>query len=272
MFNENPYQVEPYGVEWAGVIPATQDDIVYNWLSLSNDDFVITKTNYDSSHILESLTFNRPLTDWIWELNYLFREKVITFEGYVKADTSELLNDELDRIKQILLQPQKNLDIKVNWTIRRAVASCVNPSSMFFREHYNLTIIPINIEFRVVEFFKELTSTNVNLPWKTIDLLEETYNDWSAKADPLITIVFNSALSVNSVVFTNNNSITISETISSWDILIINTKEKEVTINGSQIDYSWIFPRLDPWANSFTLDINGTFNYDFNLAYFNTYL
>jgi len=273
MYNENIYNLEPYNVEWAWVQALTQDNITFNGLSLQNENFIISSTTFDNSHLIENDIFNRPLTDWVWELNFFFREKVVTMTWYIKSDNAENLNNEVDRIKKIILQNSKNLDIKVNWTIRRALATCINADSLFIREHYHITFLPIEIQFRASEFFKETIRQNITLSWKTAWFIEELYNDWSAKSNPLITITFNSATSVTEIIFTNSdNNITINETILSWDIVQIDVEEKQVLINDAEVDYSWIFPRLNPWTNSYQIEIDWTKNFDFNLSYFNTYL
>lgn len=272
MYNEDSYNIAQYNEQWTWTETVAQDDIVYNGLSLQNENFIISETNFDSSHNIENATYNRPLTDWIWELNYFFREKLIRFIWTVKASNAEELNNEIDRIKKIVLQNNKDLDVKVNWTIRRAKASCVNPPSLFNRRHYNITFIPIVLEFRINEFMKETIRNNLTLTWQTAWFVEEIFNIWSAKANPLITITINSASWVNEIIFTNNETITINETIGASDIIKIDTEEKQVLINDVDVDYSWTFPRLDPWVNNFQLQINWTVNYDFNLSYFNTYL
>lgn len=273
MYNQNPYNTEQFNVEWNWVSVSIQDDIVYNGLSLQNENFTITSSNFDNSHIIENEIYNRPLTDWVWDLNYFFREKIITFRWTVKAENSEALNNEIDRIKKIVLQQKKNLDIKVNWTIRRALATCINSETLFTKEFYNITFINIELQFRAIEFFKETSRQNILLTSQTAWFIEELYNNWSAKANPLITFTFSSVTSVNEIIFTNaGESITINETIFASDVVQIDVEQRQVLINDADVDYSWVFPRLDPWVNSYQIEINWTKTFDFNLSYFNTYL
>jgi len=273
MYNENEYNLKPYNIEWGWVSLTSQDDIVFNGLSLQNENFTITNSSFDNSHLIENEIFNRPLTDWVWELNFFFREKIIKFSWKISTENAEELNNEIDRIKKIVLQNSKNLDIKVNWVIRRWNATCINAEELFFREFYNVTFINIELQFRVTEFFKEIIRQNITLSWQTAWFIEEIYNDWSAKANPLVTITFNSVTSVDEIIFTNWwDTITIDETIINWNILQIDVEEKQVLINDVEVDYSWTFPRLDPWVNSYQIEINWTKNFDFNLSYFNTYL
>jgi len=273
MYNKNEYNLSPYNIEWGWITTTSQDDIVFNGLSLQNENFTITNSSFDNSHLIENEIFNRPLTDWVWELNFFFREKIVKFTWKISTENAEELNNEIDRIKKIVLQNNKNLDIKVNWIIRRAKATCINWEELFFREFYNITFLPIELHFRVLEFFKETWKQINLLSAQTIWFTEELYNNWSAKANPLITITFNSVTSVSEIIFTNaGNNITINETILVSDVVQIDVEEKQVLINDIEVDYSWTFPRLDPWFNSYQIEIDWTKNFDFNLSYFNTYL
>jgi hypothetical protein len=119
--------------------------------------------------------------------------------GYITADTSEDLYNEIDRFKRILLQNNKNLDIKVNGTIRRAKASLLNADTLFNREYYNVTFIPFTLSFRALNKFKEIKSQSNTITSQTGDFNEVEYNFGSAKAQPKCIFVFNSTSSTDTI-------------------------------------------------------------------------
>ena len=251
-----------------------QDDIVYNGYWLQNANITVSNISYDNWHSVDSETFNNPLTDLWWELNYFFRTKTISLNWYIKSDTAENLNIAIDTFKKVLWENNKDLDIKVNWNIRRAKASCINMDSLFDRQHYNITFLNFSITFRVVsEFFKELQRQTQSLLWYTWTFTEEIVNRWTVKTNPMFGILLNSATSVTSINITMwNNSITVLDTYSASDVIQIDCQNKTVKINSIEVDYTWTFPILEVWVNSYTFTIDWTVNFDLNLSYFNNYL
>jgi hypothetical protein len=84
----------------------------------------------------------------------------VTAAGYMKAESEETMNNEIDRLKKILLQNQKDLIIKVNGNPRFAKASLINGESIFDREHFHITFLPFTFQFRVLEKFRDITAKN----------------------------------------------------------------------------------------------------------------
>jgi hypothetical protein len=252
-----------------------QDDITYNGYSLQNENITISKTDFYNWNSVSSDTYNNPLTDLWWELNYFFRSKTVVLEWYLKASSWEELNNRIDDFKKILWQNNKILDIKVNGTIRRAKASCINIDSLFWtREHYHISIIPFIIQFRVIsDFFQELTRQNQSFTWLTSGFIEELTNRWSVRTNPVVNILLNSVSWTNQIYFEIwDRRIIISDTFSNSDSIIIDCQSKKVKINNVDVDYSWVFPILETWVNSYEFWINWTVNYDITVSYFNNFL
>ena len=111
------------------------------------------------------------------------------------------MNNEIDRLKKILLQNQKDLIIKVNGNPRVAKASLINGESLFDREHFHITFLPFTLQFRVLEKFRDITAQNYLIASQTGNFTEEIFNSGSAKVEPIITFVFNSASGVNTISF-----------------------------------------------------------------------
>lgn len=274
MFNVNLFNQVPFN--YISLLSATtpQWDIVYNDYNLQNWSIIISSTSFDNWNSISSDTYSNPLTDLWWELNYFFREKIVRFTWSIKADTAELFNNKIDEFKKILWQNNKNLDIKVNWTIRRAKASCINLNSMFERKHYNITWMPFVLEFRVVAgFFKELTKQSQGFIWLTAWFIEEITNRGSIRTNPTLNILINSTTWSDEIVFWIwEDEITINESLNDSDIILIDCEEKTVKINNIEVDYTGVFPILEVWVNSYTIAINWTVNYNTTLSYFNNFI
>jgi hypothetical protein len=275
MFNNflfNWWTFNQIDILWNANFP--QDSIVYNGYWLQNANIIVSNLSYDNWHSINSETFNNPLTDLGWELNYFFRDKTITLNWFMKSDTAENLNISIDTLKKVLWENNKDLDIKVNWTIRRAKASCINIDSLFERQNYNITFIWFSITFRVVsEFFKELQRQTQSLLWQTATFTEEITNRWTVRTNPVFSILLNSVTSVTSISIAMwSNTITMLDTYSASDVIQIDCQNKTVKINSVEVDYTWTFPVLEVWVNSYTFTINWTKNFDLNLSYFNNYL
>lgn len=250
------------------------EDVMYNWFWLSNDFICINKISDSNWNSVSSETYSNPLADLWWELNYYFREKIIEIRGTLKANNAEDLNNRIDTLKKVLWQNNKNLDIKVNWTVRRAKASCVNINSLFDRNHYNITWIPFTIQFRIIsEFFAETLRQSQTFTSLTAWFIEEVTNRGSVKTEPTVNILINSTTWTDNISFTIwDNSLIITENISTNNTILIDCKEKTVKINWNEIDFSWTFPILEVWANNYEITINGTVNYNITVYYFNNFL
>jgi phage-related protein len=69
-----------------------------------------------------------------------------------------------------------------------------------------------------------------------------------------------------------SDTITITNTFSASDVLVIDCEDKTVKLNWIAIDYSGVFPILEVGVNSYTITINWTKNFDITLSYFNNFL
>jgi len=273
MYWINPFWIKPFASFFTWVITQVEADYLYNNYQLKNDNIIITKDNFDNSHDIQSDYFDRPLADGGVQENYFFRKKNVRLDGYIKADTPEELNIAIDNLKWAILQSNKKLQIKVNWVIREANASLINGSSLFSREYFHLTFIPFSLEFRALEKFKEIKRVSNSILNQTATLIAAQYNFGTATALPVFTISFNSASWVNNIAIELwDSEIIITESISSSDVLIIDCDNKTITLNGSEVDYLWVFPELMVWDNTYTITTNGTYDYNMTIYYFNTYL
>ena len=275
MFNLNLFNNAVFNEVPAGIVSPPQDDFVYNDFWLHNDIYKIYNSNFDNGHRPENTTYSNPLADLGGQLSYRFRNKIVRLKWRIKTSTALELNEEIDKLKRILSQPEKNLDIRVNGNIRRAKASCINTNGLFDRQHYNITRLPFTLEFEIIwQFSRELTRQSITENWLTATSTNiEINNKGTVKTNPTISILFNSAISVDEITFTiNDRAIIINETILTNDVVNIDCENKTVKINSIEVDFMGTFPFLEVGVNTCTIEINETKNFDITISYFNNFL
>lgn len=235
------------------------------------EGFVLQSDNVISSIILDSSTpmrevtrFNIPRQDGLGVIGDYFRERKIKITGVLKYDTGEDLENGLDTMKKGLMVLEGNMYRKVNDTIRVIRATLTNPNEMFSRrEAYHVSFCPFDLEF-----------TSFDPMWKSLDyvavenlgITNPAYsnifvNEGTYKTDPVLTIDIVSATSVTAIEFTNNqngDTIEIVRAFSAADLVVIDTENKSVTVNGIEVDYNGEFPQLECDSNSYTITVTGS--------------
>ena len=134
--------------------------------------------------------------------------------------------------------------------------------------------VPFSFDFRIInEFQKEIITQSQTLTSQTAGFTEEIVNRWSAKSFPSITILLNSATTVTSIsIVMWDNTITVLDTYSASDVIVIDGVNKTVKINSVEVDYTWTFPVLEVWVNSYTITLDWTYNFDLTATYFNNFI
>jgi len=244
---------------WPALTTTIQEDIVYNGFWLQNN-YIVTSTN-NENNLIDFESFDNPFNNWRGFLSYFQRGKTISFNVTIKWDNQEDFNNRLDELRKALFQSNKNLDVKVNWEVRRIKASCISNPKNF--NHFNINFLKTTIEFETLEpFFYELGYQSTNFQNKTTSFIEEISNEWSAEADLLFHFIFKTANVSEVEVSLWENTITINETIVDWDVLVIDWENKTVKLNNIEVDYLWSFPVLWVNINLINFDITGTFDAD----------
>jgi hypothetical protein len=246
--------------------------VYWNYV-LHKTDFVrATAINYDDANNIDIDTFNNPLDDWQTATSYYIRWKVINVKWVISKDNSDELNQEIDTFKSHIFVPEQKLSIKVNGEVREATAYCswVN----FARDYYHINFVPFDVSFVITsEVWETFKYESHTVSWLTTTLVNEVINYWKFKAKPVIIITINSTTATNEVIVTLwSSTITISETLVANDIIIIDRENLTITINDVQVDYIWTIPSLEQWRNAYTVQMNGTYNYDVTINYKKTFI
>jgi len=151
-------------------------------------------------------------------------------------------------------------------------------NATFDRSGGHITHIPFELEFVGLKSFWQSSSYVSENYFATTDLsfTESVSNDGSIDSQPVFLFSVSSATSVTGLTITNNDTgaqISISEAISSSDVVVFNSEEKTVEINGSEVEFDGTFPELRVGLNSFTITAIATaIEYDLTVKFKNNYL
>jgi len=239
--------------------------------SLVWDGYTVTKINHDDLWDVNYETYNNPRSNGGWVLGRYYRGHSITIDITVTGDTPAQLQNRIDEMKKWIAWLEDYLYIRTPVDQRRIKGTVV--SIDFGREHYQVTYVQAKITFRTVKpFFEAITGQSLSRIADTASFLDEFIHAGTATTLPRIYMIFSSATVSALQITISGVAFNILESITSGDTLIIDSDTKTVTINGTAVDYSGIFPEFAPGANSISVTITGTCTVDTTIICAKTYL
>jgi len=211
-----------------------------------------------------------------------YTNKMITLNGWLISNTATALRTWADEFKGYLRPNEKNLDVETyggSGVYRRYVCSCSSLSIP--EEHWQTTQVPYSCEFLCQPFGKATSTTTINLnsggnitatPHNENVSITGTY-----KCKPTITITVVSETDLTAIKFendTNDDWIQVSRSFAAAEVLVIDCDNETVKVDGTAIDFTGIFPKLDPSTNALVLEVtdSGAFSYTASVSYTSTYL
>jgi hypothetical protein len=231
--------------------------ITYNSYNLQTATIVMTNLEFLSSEKnvnmprISSTDINKFIESYI-------ANKTIKYTGYIKGTSASDADDKLDELKQnVLLNQVANLDIGYGNSTRRYRA--VTQSVEVIDESPALDIKQIEILFNTAEPLGLATSTHsISYTSETADPITKTVTfSGTYYALPKYTVTVSSAsnmtaLSIKTV--ETNQEVIITQNFAGNDIVIVDTREKEVKYNGTSVDYEGIFPLAQQGTNDITFN------------------
>lgn len=240
------------------------DDIEFDGYSLQNSSIISQDIVIYSSPSRELLPYKVPRNDGGRLNGNYYRDRRIRIKGIIQAASRTLLEQAMDTFKRRMHTPEGNLDLKQGGEIRRIPATLQNSGEMFAeRKGYHITYTPFQLEFLALDpFFHDMdytaeTSENVT----SLNFGVTVENLGTIYARPVVTIIFEAATSVTAIAFnnaSNDGAMSITRSFVAGDILVIDAEESTVTVNGVQVDYDGIFPRLDYGSNNCSIVTTGS--------------
>lgn len=247
----------------------------YNWYDFQSPNFRLANVpNIDNPNI-QMDSFDKALNHGGWFNGLYYKTKTITVQGTIIASDEADLEDQIDNLKNRVLQPEKILTYrKRNDIVISAIAYCTWLDIQ--RQHYHITFCPVTLTFSVLDPF--LYDTTLNEDARTINTATANWTvtvlAWNVDVQPRIILNFVSASGTNSISYTmNGQTIIINKTISAWDIIIIDCGNKDVTINSVWgQNYLGEFPSIPLWLNNYSIAVNGTYSASLTHQRYNTYV
>jgi hypothetical protein len=240
------------------------DALEFDGYSLQSTEIISSEIYGFSGPSREIVRFATPRADGGGLISANFRERRIRASGILKAASSSALETLLDTFKRRLSIEEGNLDLKVNGEVRRIKATLANPETFCDRrEGHHITTCPFDVEFLALEpMWKAIgytTTTYEAVP--TLAYSQSVSNAGTFKAKPVLVVIVDAASAITAFSFentTNGEKIAVTTALASGDVLVIDSEEKSVTKNGTELDYDGIFPNLEYGDNTFTLTATGT--------------
>ena len=236
------------------------DLFVFDGFSLNNGTDIICSGFHESAPTRVIIGADVPRDDGQFQIADYWRNKTVTIEGNLTADTNTALETLLDLIKEKLRLPEKNLDITRNGVVRRFVTTLVNGASMFpSREHYNTNFLPFTFEFECRTPFgtdrnyTAATETITNSPHNIVVVNDGTYKTplvaiFIVDAEDTLTVINIQRVDGAGTVL-DEIEVTASGGFTAADTLEIDGESKHVKINGTEVDYTGSFPKLEVGSN-----------------------
>ena len=263
MYNNHLYNQKLYNANVEGVALATEGDLILNNLSLQSENIITQNVQYDSAPQRDFRTQAVPRNDGEIIIGDYWRRKVIKLSGILKYDTNELLECAIDNFKKTVTARESLLKVAISCTPRQFTVTAINTDKMFNqRKGYHITVCPFELDLLCLTPFSlspDYVSQTIS-DKSVVNLSEQFFNDGTAPGSPVVVFVFTEATNVSSVKFTNNTtseSIELNTSVETGDYLRFDGENKEVTLNGDQVDYNGSFPVLQPGSNFYTINING---------------
>ena len=259
-------------------------NIVFNSFSLQ-DSYFRTKNiiyrNFPNKVIDLELNSRR---DGFRFINSYYDSKDITVSGTLTRDTEANLKISLDSMKESLHTDESILDIDDGAGTIRYVCSVESLSVP--EEHYHITRIPYQINFRCQPFGHTTTSVSETNSINSSPYGTTINPTGSAPPLPILkwTCVGVPSAPITQIVFSNTttgDSITVPSLVldASGDYLEIDTDAMTVirSYDGgaeTSIDFTGVFPRFKAISNSYSVTITGggTFVLEQDITYYPAYL
>jgi len=252
-------------------------DIYFDGQLLNSAQVVCNKLNRQDMPERFLQQENLAFQDGFITQKALWKERKVIIEGIITATTENIFQNVLDALKSKLKGINKNLSLPY---VRNETSVNYKATLVSFKcpeEHYNLTFIPWRAEFVCQPYgFGTLTYNAQSFNVVTTPFYSSVQVGGFQPTLPVHTITFEATTSASSCALyntTNGQGCDITHALTTGDILIINTLTQTVTLNGTQIDFSGLFPELESGSNSLRIYMGGSpFKYDYVCTFNNRYL
>lgn len=264
MFNSHLFNVRTFNGNFVNNTVYSTDRLVFEGFSLSDGSVMVMTEFPDSGPSREIVGGSVPRGDGEFITADYFRSRPIEAAGIVKKDTADELDAFLDTIRKNLRTREGNLDvIDSNGTVKRYIATLANYEQLFSeRKRYHITVCPWRVRFVCkTPFGRSRSYSSRSFSLSTSPTTQAVVNSGTIETFPVVTLIFSAASGITAVNVKNNTNgdeIEYGDSVSAGDVLVFDSERKEVTKNGTAVDFTGAFPQLDVGSNLVQFTITGT--------------
>lgn len=243
----------------------------FNGWSLDNWNTVrVIWSNHDDIWTVDFNTYNTPLEDGGGVLGKYYRKKLIQLTLSISAWNKEALNDLIDEIKYRTSITEWTLKITINGIVRERTATCT--SLKFNRQNFNVNWCgKVVLTFTCVNPHSHLEDPEAeNIVSQTGNYQSSVVYNGRAETFPKLYITMDSGSSTWMKFILNWYTIQITNNLTAWDIIVFDGETKRVTLNNTEIAYTWPFTPLSYGENIYAIENSGT--YTWTLSYYVKFL
>lgn len=249
-------------------------DITFDNVGLNTTPYGIKGINHEETapRDINSFGLAKERGSIIVDTNY--QAKTIQIEGIITGSSQADLESKVDAFKELMSREMKNLDIDYAGGIRRYKATAGQVS--INRQYFHLNYAPFTVTFIIPSGVGEdITVTNNQTTGITqasksalVTILGTAYPTPTAK------LTFSACNAVSVVSFmVAGTKITYTGAIAVNDVLIFDTENKKVTLNGVEKDFTGMFPSFVVGENTWQIDVTSTSHtYKLDIDYYKKFL
>lgn len=251
-------------------------DVVFNGFDFNSNGIKVREVRHENAPERTLSTGTIAGRDGFSLLEDKFAKKIIVVTGTIIANDRAQLNDLLNTFKGAVIVSNKaelgiHDEISLYW-------DAVIQKLEIPREYYNDSHVDFSIEFLADPFSVDGIRQVITESAITTSPFTGGYTiTGTAEPFPDFKITVNSATSLTLIKFsilTTGDEISISDTYSASDVIIISTNTKTVFINGVEAAYEGVFPTVIPGVTNYVrITTTATArNLDLEISYLPKYL
>lgn len=209
-----------------------------------------------------------------------FDPRVIRIRGTITGTSIDNLESNIDDFKKLLNELTRKLDIEYASGTRRY--ECDMARVTVLRRHFNNTFADFEVEFIVAQtpFGTELDTTTMEYTTESVATFSGSFvSTGTYRPLPRIEVTFTEAHNINRLRFRNATTgdmiiVDNANDFNAGDVVIVNTNDYTVTLNGVAWDYSGFFPSFVIDGNDFKVSVESGNRYKLSIKiiYYPLYL
>ena len=253
MFWVYTYNGAPFNTWPIPLGESVSDFYSFDWYGLCNANIKVLRSDIKDIPSIDFQTYNAPRVDWWGILAKFYDKKEINMTLWLKAASNSALLTAIDELKYRLSTTWWIFKMNYNGVFRQLSATVTSMKFPPIKSN-DFVAWPIEVVMESLEpHFYNTTKETTTIEWITWDTQNEITNSWTVESYPIIYLLFGTGIAGLTSIDLEIGwyTISISETITDSDILIIDSENKNVTLNWTDIDYDWPLPVFDVGTNIF---------------------